>query len=162
MFKNMDIETKKIFAGVVFITLVVAFFAFALNIQKFKSEKDEAKYCIYANFKRISSLGVGANVFVAGINSGKVVDLKLKDDYTVDAKIELNVDFKLPEDSTVAIHTDGLMGEKYIEITVGGDDENLIENGKYASYTQDSIDLDELIEQILAMARRKSEKSKVE
>ena len=70
-------------------------------------------------------------------------------------------DFALPEDSSFSIHTDGIMGKKYIEIAVGGDDDNLIPDKGYASYTQDSVDLDELIEQIMAMARKKNEKQKV-
>ena len=160
MLTGLSHENKKIIAGMIFIALVCAFTAFSLNIRSWKAGTERGVYKVFAVFKRVSSLNVGSDVYIAGIRKGKVAGLELNDDYTVRAKLELNIDFALPEDSTFSIHTDGIVGKKYIEIAVGGDDDNLIPDKGYASYTQDSVDLDELIEQIMAMARKKNEKQK--
>ncbi len=157
----MNVESKKIFAGVVLIILVMGFMLFAMNINRFKHSGAFEQYVVYATFDKTGSLGVGDNVFVSGLKSGRVADISLKDDFRVLVKLELNIPFKLPEDSVISVMTDGLMGGKYIDISVGGEIEE-IENGGFASYTQSPIELDELIEQILAMARKKNEKTKVE
>jgi len=162
MYRGLSHENKKIVAGMIFIAVVCAFTAFSLNMRSWKANAEKDIYTVFAVFKRVSSLNVGSDVYIAGIRKGRVVGLELNDDYTVKAKLELNIDFSLPEDSTFSIHTDGILGKKYIEITVGGDDDNLIPDNGYASYTQDSVDLDELVEQIMAMARKKNERQKAD
>ncbi len=66
---------------------------------------------------------------MAGVTIGKVTASDLdRDSYTgrVTMEIEKRVD-NLPLDSTASILTAGLLGEKYIGISVGGEEELLAE-----------------------------------
>jgi phospholipid/cholesterol/gamma-HCH transport system substrate-binding protein len=54
----------------------------------------------------------------------------------------------LPLDSTASILTAGLLGEKYIGISVGGDDE-LLKDGDTIQDTQSSLVLEDLIGKFL-------------
>ena len=51
--------------------------------------------------------------------------------YGVDAKIKLDKGTEIPKDSKVIVATDGLLGEKIIQITPGEDSNHLLTNGDY-------------------------------
>lgn len=64
---------------------------------------------------------------MAGVTIGKVTAIDLdRDSYTgrVTLQLDKSVD-NLPTDSTASILTAGLLGEKYIGISVGGEDQVL-------------------------------------
>ena len=87
---------------------------------------------------------------MAGVTIGKVTAVDLdRDNFTarVTLQIEKDVD-NLPVDSTASILTAGLLGEKYIGISVGGEDE-LLKNGGTIHDTQSSLVLEDLIGKFL-------------
>ncbi len=51
---------------------------------------------------------------------------------------------QLPKDSSAAIVGDGLLGGKYISIQPGGD-EDMLKGGDEVKYTQDSVNIEQLI-----------------
>ena len=53
-------------------------------------------------------------------------------------------DVKLPKDSTAAVRSTGLIGDKFLAVDPGGDDANLGDGDKI-SYTQPSVSIEELI-----------------
>ena len=87
---------------------------------------------------------------MAGVTIGKVTAIDLdRDNFT--ARVTLQVDKSvdnLPTDSTASILTAGLLGEKYIGISVGGDD-TLLKDGGTIHDTQSSLVLEDLIGKFL-------------
>jgi phospholipid/cholesterol/gamma-HCH transport system substrate-binding protein len=65
----------------------------------------------------------------------------------VTLEVEKRVD-NLPADSTASILTAGLLGEKYIGISVGGED-SLLKDGGTIHDTQSSLVLEDLIGKFL-------------
>ena len=61
--------------------------------------------------------------------------------------INADVD-NISTDSTASILTEGLLGGKYIGISIGAEDEYLIDEGEFSD-TQSAIVLEELIGQFL-------------
>ena len=91
-----------------------------------------------------------AKVTMAGVNIGRVTAIDLdRDSYTGRVTMELDraVD-NLPVDSTASILTAGLLGEKYVGISVGGDEELLADGGTIHD-TQSSLVLEDLIGKFL-------------
>ena len=87
---------------------------------------------------------------MAGVNIGRVKQIYLdKERYSavVEMEIHKNVD-NLSLDSTAAIMTAGILGEKYIAITVGAEDEYL-QNNDWIDDTQSAVILEELIGRFL-------------
>ncbi|MNT43838.1 putative phospholipid ABC transporter-binding protein MlaD [compost metagenome] len=81
---------------------------------------------------------------------GKVTAIDLdRDSFTggVTLEVEKRVD-NLPADSTASILTAGLLGEKYIGISVGGED-SLLKDGGTIHDTQSSLVLEDLIGKFL-------------
>ena len=107
-------------------------------------------YKLYAYFDNIAGLTVRAKVTMAGVTIGKVTAIDLdRDNFTarVTLQLEKRVD-NLPTDSTASILTAGLLGEKYIGISVGGEDA-VLKDGGIIHDTQSSLVLEDLIGKFL-------------
>ncbi|MBN2233446.1 MAG: outer membrane lipid asymmetry maintenance protein MlaD [Deltaproteobacteria bacterium] len=98
---------------------------------------------ISARFNTVSGLKKGAQVEIAGVVVGKVDRIRLVDDRAeIDMLIEPGVE--LQADVIASIKTQGIIGDKYIKISPGGDD-TLLKDGDRITETESAIDLEELV-----------------
>lgn len=117
-------------------------------------------YQVQATFGRVDGLAVGDEVRLGGMKVGAVSSMTLDPDgYAAVVSVRMDASVKLPTDSSIAIHTDGLFGGKFIEIQPGGDETYVPPNGSLA-FSQDSLILEQLIEKIVAIAREVNKKCK--
>lgn len=82
------------------------------------------RYKITASFKYVDGLKPGALVRYAGVDIGNVRTVTT-DGSGANVVLEIKNDIKVPKKSTVTISSDGLMGEKFVNIYsdgTGGDD----------------------------------------
>lgn len=102
-------------------------------------------YNVSAHFSNASGIALGSDIRIGGIKVGVVSDLSL-DPSSYDAVITMQIyhDTHVPADSSASIVSSGLLGDKYIQITPGGDDKMLSEGGKI-EFTQSAINLEEMI-----------------
>jgi len=100
-------------------------------------------YEIQAVFSSSGGLKTGSSVVIAGVEVGRVKKVVL-DDYQARVTMSLPLEVKIQEDAIASIKTKGLIGEKYVEISPGGMDENL-EPGGVIRDTQPPIDIEQLI-----------------
>lgn len=102
-------------------------------------------YTVHANFANASGISLGSDVRIGGIKVGVVSNLAL-DPQTYDAVayLQIHSDTEVPADSSASIVSSGLLGEKYIQLTPGGDDKMLKEGDKI-EFTQSAINLEEMI-----------------
>lgn len=109
-------------------------------------------YAVQAVFHRTDGLTVGAQVRLAGLPVGQVVEQVLDARYRAHVTLRLNEGVQLPQDSSAIIETDGLLGAKYIELQPGADDDMLGPGGRI-EYTQDSMMIEELLARVVAQAK---------
>ena len=100
-------------------------------------------YEIHAVFSSSGGLKTGSSVVIAGVDVGRVKKIVL-DDYQARVTMSLPLEVKIQEDAIASIKTKGLIGEKYVEISPGGLDENLKPGGVIRD-TQPPIDIEQLI-----------------
>ncbi|MDR1477143.1 MAG: MlaD family protein [Rickettsiales bacterium] len=110
-----------------------------------KRARAEEFYHISANIRKTDELKVGAAVRLSGIDVGRISRMELLDDYSVDVHMDVRRGVEIPDDSIAAIYTDGIMGAKYVAIVAGGSDEHM-GDGDAFEYTQDSVNLYEMLE----------------
>ena len=112
-------------------------------------------YTVTARFDNIGGLKPRASVKSAGVVVGRVKSVTF-DQETFQAKVEISVDsrYLFPVDSSLKILTSGLLGEKYIGISAGGEDENW-KDGSVAERTQSAVVLENLIGQFLYQSAEK-------
>lgn len=129
--------------GAIVLCVAIGFIYFAYNSSDrvFKSDS----YHINAKFERADGITVGSEVRVGGIKIGAVTAESLEHEtYLALIKMAVSNKIKLPQDSSAQIIGDGLLGNKYIAIIPGGEDD-MLNNEDYIKYTQSTVNLESLI-----------------
>ncbi|WP_181298308.1 outer membrane lipid asymmetry maintenance protein MlaD [Pseudomonas sp. Q2-TVG4-2] len=145
----MRIRTLEIGVGLFLLAGVLALLLLSLRVSGLNVGSTDT-YKLYAYFDNIAGLSVRSKVTMAGVTIGKVTAIDLdRESYTgrVTLEVQKDVDI-LPMDSTASILTAGLLGEKYVGISVGGEEETL-GDGDTIRDTQSSLVLEELIGKFL-------------
>jgi len=100
-------------------------------------------YDLTAVFPTVAGLREGATVEIAGVQVGRVQDIKLAD-YAAVVTLRLDKQVKLQDDAIASIRTRGLIGEKYVRITPGGSERLLAAGGRIRE-VEPPIDIETLI-----------------
>jgi phospholipid/cholesterol/gamma-HCH transport system substrate-binding protein len=117
-------------------------------------------YPLSARFDHVDGLVLGADVRLAGVKVGSVRSLRV-DPKTFLAEVVLNVrdDIRLPKDTSVEVTSESLLGGKFLNLTPGGDADDLPAGGTIA-ITQSSISLEQLLGKFIFSATSLGDKSK--
>ena len=145
------------------VVVVIGIFAIVISHRGGPAE-DASGYNIVAEFGAVDGVSIGTKVLLAGIVVGNVAQISY-DEKDQRAKLDFTVEngIKIPFDSVALIVTDGLLGNKYIKIQAGGDEE-MMKAGDEFEYVQGSISFEEILEKVILNAeqQRKNEKEKEE
>lgn len=142
----MRMRTIEISVGAFMLAGILALVVLAMKVSGLSVNTTENTYRLYAMFDNTGALKKRAKVAMAGVIIGKVTNVEL-DKRTYRARVEMEIDAdidNIPVDSTAAIVTAGLLGEKFIGISIGGDEEYL-KDGELIEDTQSALILEELI-----------------
>lgn len=135
----------------VFIALgLAAVVVLAMKVSNMSTLGGADGYEIRAKFDNIGGLKVRSPVKMAGVTIGRVAGITF-DEQTYEAVAILSIDpsyKKLPLDTTANIYTAGLLGEQYISLEAGGDEEYL-QAGDEITITQSAVVLEQVIGQVL-------------
>ena len=99
---------------------------------------------LHATFDQIGGLKARAPVAVAGVTVGQVRTIAL-DEY-LRARVTMDVDrsLELSIDTSAGIRTSGLLGDQFIALEPGGEDD-LLTSGEEIAYTESALSLERLI-----------------
>ncbi|HVN38763.1 MAG TPA: outer membrane lipid asymmetry maintenance protein MlaD [Myxococcota bacterium] len=99
---------------------------------------------LYATFDEIGGLKTRAPVEIAGVTVGQVVTIGL--DPSMRARVTIDVDpsLKLPTDTSAGIRTSGLLGDQFIELEPGAEDQTLT-SGEEIAMTESALSIERLI-----------------
>ena len=133
----------------VFLALL-AFVYLALNVSNLSGFSSDKGYSVSANFDNIGGLRKRAKVTLSGVSVGRVTGIAY-DKETLRAKVTMLINAKvdyLSTDTQASIYTSGLLGEQYISLEPGAEDDVLKESSKI-DLTQSAVVLEELIGQFM-------------
>lgn len=111
-------------------------------------------YDLVAHFNKADGIALGSDVRLSGVSVGKVVGQTLDDHFRAIVTMRMTQGVSVPTDSAALIHTDGLLGAKFIALQPGADETDL-KPGEELRYSQDSMNLQDLLELIIAQAEAK-------
>ncbi|MDR1870342.1 MAG: MCE family protein [Deltaproteobacteria bacterium] len=109
-------------------------------------------YEIKAVFDEASGLKQGVGVEVAGINVGRVANISLYEADRALVILAIRNDVRLPADSRAVIRTQGVLGDKFIEIFPGTQGGAVLASGSSIEETVSAVDLSELLEKLGSVA----------
>ncbi|MEM9249145.1 MAG: MlaD family protein [Pseudomonadota bacterium] len=138
-------------AGGITIAVAAVFAVYAASVSGVARGSGEV-YPLMGSFRSAQGVGVGTDVRLAGLRVGHVTALSLNPDtYRADLAFAIKRDVRVPEDSSVAISTEGLLGGTYVEI-LPGDSPFELAPGDAFPQTQGARSLISLLAQVIANA----------
>lgn len=134
--KNNVIET---IIGAVVVTAAAGFLVYAANAVGVSGSEDE--YELNASFRSAEGVALGTDVRMAGVKIGSVSKMELNSTtYRAELGISIIEGIDIPDDSSVSIASEGLLGGNFIEI-IPGASEFAVERGGQIEDTQGSVSL---------------------
>lgn len=101
-------------------------------------------YTLNAEFNNISGVKLGADIQISGVTVGKVRQLHLNEDNLAIVTMQVDKGVTVPVDSIASVKSQGIIGDKFIQITLGGD-EIAYQPGETIVDTESAVDLESLI-----------------
>ncbi|WAW09073.1 outer membrane lipid asymmetry maintenance protein MlaD [Oxalobacter vibrioformis] len=145
----MQRKSLDIWVGFFVIVGALAMMFLALKAGNMSSLSFEKTYSITTRFDNIGGLKPRAPIKSAGVVIGRVGDISFDDEeFRAQVMLQIEERYKFPKDSSAKILTSGLLGEQYISIEPGGDENNLA-NGDQITMTQSAMVLENLISQFI-------------
>jgi len=129
---------------------VIALLALAIQVSGSHLSGSNSQYQVSALFDNAAGLSPKARVTLSGVTIGEVTSVSI-DEQTLMARVDMAIDGQvdyLSLDTSASILTAGLLGEKYIGLSVGAEEDMLVD-GDIIEDTQSALVLEELIGQVL-------------
>lgn len=105
------------------------------------------RYEVQAVFNSVSGVKPGSAVEIAGVEVGRVQDVRLNEDRAV-ITLAVREGVTLYDDTIASIKTRGIIGEKFVSLSPGGAGEAL-KPGDRIRDTESGLDLEELVSQFI-------------
>lgn len=92
-----------------------------------------SQYTLYAKYKHVKGLHPGSEVSLSGLRIGVIKDIEVAGDVDKELVVRMSIDKKyqvqVRGDSVAAIVTQGVLGDKYVELTIGSQEFQPLEDG---------------------------------
>lgn len=132
----------------VFVLLALAAFLGMIYALGARTRLFEPRYTIHADFTEVGGLAVGATVRLAGVQIGRVAEVNLPGEPGGKVRVDLNITKRYADrirrDSLARIETQGLLGDRIVEITVGTAGAAVVQPGETIS-ARDPTDITEVL-----------------
>jgi phospholipid/cholesterol/gamma-HCH transport system substrate-binding protein len=141
--ENFKFRLGLFVSGGIFL-FVAAIFIIGKQVNMFDSV-----FKVTATFYNVNGLQVGNNVRFSGINVGTVDNIKIVNDSTIEVSMLIKKSVKefIKIDSEVSISSEGVIGDKLLNISQGGKDSPSVEDGLELASTE-PLDTDAMMESV--------------
>ena len=136
----MSRKTIDLWVGIFAVLGIAAIFFLSLRVSTVQTSSG-APYTVYTWFDNIGGLKVRAPVKSSGVVVGRVAAIRL-------VTLAIDPAYPFPRDTVAAILTSGLLGEQYVGLNPGGE-EDMLAAGDTITMTQSAVVLENLISQFL-------------
>lgn len=136
--------------GILVLLSIISLFVIAMKVSNFADmAQDRPTYTLKAHFDNIGGLKVRAPVKLSGVVIGRVAGIGI-DKHNYRALVTMKIDkvYPLPLDTSASILTSGLLGDQYIGLEPGAE-EDYLADGDEIEITQSALVLENLIGQLM-------------
>ncbi|HEY2385629.1 MAG TPA: outer membrane lipid asymmetry maintenance protein MlaD [Candidatus Binatia bacterium] len=103
---------------------------------------------LYATFDETGGLKARAPVVVAGVKVGQVESISLDKNARARVRLDIDKSLSVPTDTTASIVTSGILGDRFISLQLGGE-EQFLKSGEEISFTESAVLLERLIGKLI-------------
>ena len=130
--------------GLFFVVGFVAMGWLALQLGEVPWLTGSRTYSLMAEFDNITGVKSGADVQVAGVKVGTVGKLSLSEDDVAMVVMQIDRSLEVPIDSIASVKSQGIIGDKFIQLSLGGDDK-IFQPNEVILDTESAVDIESLI-----------------
>ena len=125
------------------------------------SYKGPGGFELIARFDEIGGLATRAPVAISGVKVGQVSRIELTPPPDIRARVTLDLDpsLSLPIDTTASIRTSGLLGDQFISLEPGAEEE-VLKSGEEIERTEPALSIERLIGKFVNNAGLDTEEEK--
>ena len=134
----------ELFVGLFMVAGFLAFGYLALQLGEVQVLSARKSYVVNAEFDNISGMKKGAAIQIAGVVVGQVNRTWLGADQLAHVALQIDKGVQVPNDSMASVKTQGIIGDKYIQLTLGSNDK-FFADGDVLTETESAVDLESLI-----------------
>ncbi len=128
----------------------LALFMLSMKVSNLSRLTNKEGYEVSAYFENIGGLKVRSPVTVSGVRVGQITKI-VYDSSRYEAKVVMRIQAAhdyFPIDTTASIYTAGLLGEQYVALEPGAEDD-VLTTGDTIEFTQSALVLEEIIGKIV-------------
>ena len=140
----MKQHSLEMIVGIFMVAGFLAFGYLALQLGEVSWLTSGRTYSLKAEFDNVSGVKKGSAIQLAGVVVGSVEKVELSPDNVALVHLRLDKGIQVPADSIASVKSQGIIGDKYIQISLGGDPEILKEQGMITE-TESAVDIESLI-----------------
>ena len=146
----MSTRGIEIAVGAFIALALAAIFMLAMQVSNLSAFSNGGGYRLQALFENVGGLKVRSPVTAGGVLVGRVSAIGYDDEaYQARVTIEMNDQYRtFPTDTSASIFTAGLLGEQYIGLEPGAE-EDYLQDGDEIRLTQSALVLEQVIGQFL-------------
>ncbi len=134
----------------IFVVIAVLAFIAVIYVLGARARLFEARYTIHADFTEVGGLREGATVRLAGVQIGRVTAVHLPPEpggkVRVDLTIARQFADRIRKDSVARIETQGLLGDRIVEISVGTAAASVVQSGDVLT-SRDPTDITRIVDE---------------
>jgi len=130
--------------GLFFVVGFVALGWLALQLGEVPWLTGSQSYTLMAEFDNISGVKSGADIQIAGVKVGTVGKLSLSEDDVAMVVMQIDNSLEIPIDSIASVKSQGIIGDKFIQLSLGGD-EKIFQPNEVIRDTESAVDIESLI-----------------
>ena len=139
----MSENTTEVLVGGAVLAVAIGFLVYAGQATGLSGGQSE--YELAASFRSADGVDLGTDVRMAGVKVGRVTGIELDPTtYRASTVFTVQEGIEVPDDSAVAVSSEGLLGGNYVEILPGGSP-FYFEPGDEIEFTQGSVSLVSLL-----------------
>jgi len=111
-------------------------------------------YELTASFDDVGGIRAGADVMMAGVVVGRVETLRLNKEDQAELTLRIHDGVQLTSDVIASVRTKGIIGDRFIRLSQGGDD-TYLKNGDEIEETESALSLEDLVAKFVFTGEKK-------
>ena len=135
------------------LTIIIALLFFIKFLDANVDEKSNSSYLLKAKFLKVGGVMIGNDVKLSGVKVGVVSDVRLDDEYFSEVVFEVYSDIKIPEEVSIEVSNDGILGNKYLSISpLNRDSEIFLKENSEIKNVKDFESIEDQVSKIIFLA----------
>ena len=135
-----------------FVTLLVSL-VFLFKFVDINSNNNET-YQLKAKFLKAGGIVIGNDVKMRGVKIGVIKNVSLDKDFFAVIDFSVYKEINVPQESSVKIASDGILGNKYLSITPSGDLDKVLREKEEIKKVEDYESIEDQVSKIIFLARK--------